>query len=95
MALVWWSMWSSSLLLVGKVDVKQVTGTMPSILVESLSPDSNFASVRASVTQPEPLFATEAVLIETFEPGESVARYMGRTTPYNTAIVAKARAVVV
>lgn len=45
--------------------------------------------MRSSVTQPQPLFATEAVLIESFEPGEGVARYMGRTTPYNTAIVAK------
>ncbi len=50
---------------------------------------SNFAPVRASVTQPKPLFATEGVLVETFEPGQSVARYMGRHTPYNTDIVAK------
>ncbi|KAK9908907.1 hypothetical protein WJX75_004527 [Coccomyxa subellipsoidea] len=51
---------------------------------------NNFASVRSSVTPPLPVpgMATEAVLVETFEAGESVAKYIRQPSPYNTQIVA-------
>lgn len=40
------------------------------------------------VTTPRPLWVSEDVLIETFEPGESVSRYIRRPTPFNAEIVA-------
>ncbi|CAK0783811.1 hypothetical protein CVIRNUC_007011 [Coccomyxa viridis] len=51
---------------------------------------NNFASVRSSVTPPLPLpgMDTEAVLVETYEAGESVAKYIRQASPYNTQIVA-------
>jgi aarF domain-containing kinase len=50
----------------------------------------NFAAVRSSVTPPYPFpgFETESVLIETWEPGESVAKYIRQPSPFNTQIVA-------
>ena len=40
------------------------------------------------MTTPRPLWVSEDVLIETFEPGESVSRYIRRPTPFNAEIVA-------
>lgn len=50
----------------------------------------NFAAIRSSITPPFPLpgFETASVLIETFEPGRSVARYIANPAPFNTQIVA-------
>ena len=48
---------------------------------------SNFNGV-AAVALPAPIAATEAVLIESFERGASVARYMARRAPFNPQIVA-------
>ncbi|KAK9819987.1 hypothetical protein WJX72_004814 [[Myrmecia] bisecta] len=50
---------------------------------------NNFAAVRNSVTPPYPLpgYETEAVLIETYEPGDSVSKYIRSPTPFNTKIV--------
>lgn len=48
----------------------------------------NFYSVRSSVTAPCPVsgYETEAVLVETFEPGHSVAKYMRTASPLNTKV---------
>ncbi|KAL0035601.1 hypothetical protein WJX79_001935 [Trebouxia sp. C0005] len=50
---------------------------------------NNFASVSQSVTPPYPFPGCETaeVLIETFEPGESVAKYIREPSPFNTQIV--------
>ncbi|KAK9810979.1 hypothetical protein WJX73_003175 [Symbiochloris irregularis] len=50
----------------------------------------NFVAVRESVTPPFPLpgFETASVLVETFEPGHSVARFIANPAPCNTQIVA-------
>ena len=48
---------------------------------------ANFASVPA-VALPSPIAATEGVLVETYERGASVARYMARRAPFNPQIVA-------
>ena len=39
------------------------------------------------ITTPRPLWASEAVLIESFERGESVSKYMGVRGPFNSEIV--------
>jgi aarF domain-containing kinase len=45
----------------------------------------NFSN--SSITTPKPLWASEAVLIETFEQGQSVAKFMGKPGRFNAEIV--------
>ena len=40
------------------------------------------------VTTPRPLWASRDVLVESFEPGASVAHFIRRRTPFNADIVA-------
>lgn len=51
---------------------------------------ANFARLAASVVVPRPIegFQTEAVLVETFEPGRSVSHFIRNPQPCNTQIVA-------
>lgn len=48
--------------------------------------------MRVSITSPEPLepWITEAVLLESFEPGISVDRYIQEPAPFNTKVRAAA-----
>ena len=49
----------------------------------------NFGSMLGSITSPEPVepWVTEAVLVESFEPGASVDRYIQDPAPFNTKVL--------
>lgn len=48
----------------------------------------NFAALRDSITAPEPVapWVTEAVLVESFEPGSSVDRYIQAPAAFNSKV---------
>ena len=52
----------------------------------------NFRALRGAITAPAPLepWVTEAVLVESFEPGLSVDRYIQEPAPFNTKVRAAA-----
>ena len=48
----------------------------------------NFGGMKGSITSPEPVepWVTEAVLVESFEPGVSVDRFIQNPAPFNTQV---------
>ena len=48
----------------------------------------NFSALRDSITAPEPVapWVTEAVLVESFEPGSSVDRYIQAPAAFNSKV---------